>query len=54
MGKQKKSSLKEQEGVSQNEITNMSSIELIKQKRKTQPTTDDLIDHILKGDISIM
>ena len=54
MGKQKKSALKEQEGVSQNEITNMSSIELIKQKRKTQPTTDDLIKHILKGDITAL
>ena len=32
----------------------MSSIELIKQKRKTQPTTDDLIKHILKGDITAL
>jgi LAO/AO transport system kinase len=54
VGKQNKSALNEQEGVSQNEITNTSSIELIKQKRKTQPSSDDLVAHILQGDITAL
>lgn len=54
MGKQNKSALREQEGVSQNELTNSSSIESIKQKRKTQPTAEDLISKILKGDITAL
>ena len=49
MSKQNKSALNEQEGVSQNEITNTSSIEFIKQKKSAQgekgkapePTTKD-------------
>ena len=48
MDKQNKSALREQEGISQNELTNSSSIESIKQKRKTQPTAEDLISKILK------
>ena len=54
MGKQNKSALSEQDGVSQNEITNSSSIESIKQKRKTQPSAKDLITEILKGDITAL
>lgn len=54
MGKQNKSALREQEGISQNELTNSSSIESIKQKRKTQPTAEDLISKILKGDITAL
>jgi len=54
VGKQNKSALREQEGVSQNELTNSSSIESIKQKRKTQPTAEDLISKILKGDITAL
>jgi LAO/AO transport system kinase len=54
VGKQNKSALNEQEGVSQNEITNTSSIEFIKQKRKTQPSSDDLVAHILQGDITAL
>jgi len=54
VGKQNKSALREQEGISQNELTNSSSIESIKQKRKTQPTAEDLISKILKGDITAL
>lgn len=54
MGKQNKSALREQEGISQNEVINSSSIESIKQKRKTQPTAEDLISKILKGDITAL
>jgi LAO/AO transport system kinase len=54
VGKQKKSALNEQDGVSQNAMTNISSIELIKQKRKTQPSVEDLITQILKGDITAL
>ena len=54
MAKQHKSALNEQEGVSQNEITNRSSIKTIKEKRKTQPTAQDLITKILKGDITAL
>ena len=49
-----KSALKEQEGVSQPEITNTSSIKNIKQKRKAQPTVDALVEDILKGDITAL
>ena len=54
MKKQNKSALKEQEGVSQNEITNTSSIASIKQKRKTQPSAKELVSEILKGDITAL
>ncbi len=54
MGKQNKSALSEQDGVSQNEMTSSSSIESIKQKRKTQPSAEDLIAAILKGDITAL
>jgi LAO/AO transport system kinase len=49
-----KSALSEQDGVSQNEMTSSSSIESIKQKRKTQPSAQDLIAAILKGDITAL
>ena len=49
-----KSALKEQKGVSQSEISNTSSIKNIKQKRKTQPAVDALVDEILKGDITAL
>ena len=54
MKKIKKSALSEQDGVSQNEMTNSSSIESIKRKRKTQPSAEDLIIDILKGDITAL
>ena len=54
MEKQNKSALSEQEGVSQRDITNASSIDSIKQKRKFQPTADNLITDILKGDITAL
>jgi len=54
VGKQNKSALSEQDGVSQNEMTSSSSIESIKQKRKTQPSAKDLITEILKGDITAL
>jgi len=54
VGKQNKSALREQEDISQHELTNSSSIESIKQKRKTQPTPEDVISKILKGDITAL
>lgn len=52
--KSKSSALQEKEGVSQPEMTNASSISSIKQKRKSQPSTDDLVSDILKGNITAL
>lgn len=54
MSKQNKSALNEQEGVSQRDFINTSSIKSIKQKRKTQPTAQNLITNILKGDVTAL
>lgn len=50
----KKSALKENDGISPPEITNASSISKIKLKRRTQPTAEDLVSSILKGDITAL
>ena len=47
-----KSALQEKEGVSQSEITNESSIDKIKKKRRSQSSPYDLVEGILKGDIT--
>jgi len=52
--KQNKSALKENNGISPPEITNASSISKIKQNRRKQPTANDLIAEILKGDITAL
>jgi len=49
-----KSALNEQEGVSQNEMTSSSSIKHIKEKRKTQPSADNLVASILTGDMTAL
>ena len=49
-----KSALKEQEGISQLEVTSSKSISDIKKKRKTQPSSNNLINGILKGDITAL
>ena len=54
MGKEKKSALKEKQGVSQSEITNTTSITNIKNKRKSQPTTETLVASILNRDITAL
>ncbi|MDO6597654.1 methylmalonyl Co-A mutase-associated GTPase MeaB [Oceanihabitans sp. 2_MG-2023] len=54
MAKQKKSALQEKEGVSVSEITNATSIQNIKQKRKAQPSAQDLVSQILKGNITAL
>ncbi len=54
MTKQKKSALKEQEGVSQSEITNSISIKNIQRKRRAKPSVEDLFSQILKGDITAL
>jgi LAO/AO transport system kinase len=54
VAKQKKSALQEKQGVSQSEITNASSIDKIKQKRKAQPSAADLVSQILKGNITAL
>ncbi|WP_298552363.1 methylmalonyl Co-A mutase-associated GTPase MeaB [uncultured Algibacter sp.] len=54
MSKQKKSALQEKKGVSISEITNSSSIESIKDKRKAKISTDNLVESILKKDITAL
>lgn len=54
MAKQKKSALSEKKGVSHSEITNKSSIEKIKNKRKEKLATKTLIDSILNKDITAL
>ena len=54
MSKQKKTSLKEQKGVSITEITSKSSIDSFKNKRKKIVDTDTLIASILKKDITAL
>jgi LAO/AO transport system kinase len=49
-----KSALHEKEGVSQPETTSASSAQKIKKSRSKQPTTDDFITQILKGDITYL
>ena len=44
----------EQDGVTQPEITNSSSISFIKKKRKSKPSTDDLVTEILNGNITAL
>lgn len=52
--KKHKSALKENKGVSQPEITNNNSISKLKGKRETQPSANNLINGILKGDITAL
>lgn len=54
MSKSNKSALKEKKGVSQSEITNTSSIEIIKNKRKGKVDTKTLIDGILNKNITAL
>ena len=54
MAKQKKSALTERKGVSNSEITNRSSVEKIKNKRKERLATKTLIDSILNKDITAL
>ena len=52
--KSKSSALHEKEGVSQSDITNTSSIKTIQKKRRTQPSTEDLVSEILNGNITAL
>lgn len=52
--KQHKSALKENDGISPPEITNASSISKIKLNRRKQPTANELVAEILKGDITAL
>ncbi|WP_298236845.1 methylmalonyl Co-A mutase-associated GTPase MeaB [uncultured Algibacter sp.] len=54
MAKQKKSALSEQKGVSQSEITNISSINQIKKKRLKKISNNTLVSAILKKDITAL
>lgn len=54
MAKQKKSALSEKKGVSHSEITNKTSIEKIKNKRKAKVDTKNLISSILDKDITAL
>jgi len=47
--KKQSSSLTEKAGISSPEITNVSAINLIKNKRRQQPTAEELISGILSG-----
>ena len=48
------SALEEKPGISPPDITNIESIQSVQQKRKSQPSTQNLIDNILKGDITAL
>ncbi|WP_418509469.1 methylmalonyl Co-A mutase-associated GTPase MeaB [Corallibacter sp.] len=48
------SALSEQKGVSDPEMTNISSIKNIRNKRRSQPSAEDLISGILKGDVTAL
>ncbi len=48
------SALKEQQGISQSEITNQDSIDVIKNKRKVQLQAKTLVKDILKGNIAAL
>ena len=50
----KKSALEEKDGVSIKDISNSTAIEHIKNKRKSQPTTNTLVSQILKGNITAL
>lgn len=50
----KKSALKENDGISPPEITSASSISEIKKKRRNQPSIDQLVTAIRKGDITAL
>ncbi len=54
MAKEKKSALKEKQGASKSEITNIASINDIKSKRKSQPNTKALVSSILNRDITAL
>lgn len=54
MAKSKKSALTEKKGVSQSEITNISSIKKIKQKRQTKVDSETLITSILNQNITAL
>lgn len=54
MSKQKKSALQEKSGVSNSEISNQTSIETIKLKRKTPINSEDLVSRILNKDITAL
>lgn len=49
-----KSALEEKPGVSDPEITDESSINFIRKKRKSQPSANDLVNAITKGDITAL
>lgn len=55
MSKQKPSSaLHEQKGVSEPETTNKSAVRAIKEKRQTQPSSEELVASILKGNMTAL
>jgi LAO/AO transport system kinase len=48
------SALKEKKGVSESEITSLNAINAIKKRRLDQPTTEQLVNNIIKGDITAL
>ncbi|GGG53420.1 methylmalonyl Co-A mutase-associated GTPase MeaB [Bizionia arctica] len=54
MATERKSALEEKDGVLQPDTINTSYIEKLKSKRHKQPSTEDLISGILKGDITAL
>jgi LAO/AO transport system kinase len=54
LSKKKTSALHEKEGVSQPETTNKDAVKSIKEKRQTQPSADDLVKDILKGNMTAL
>lgn len=52
--KPKQSALQEKNGISEPGITNVTAVDAIKNKRQLQPSSDDLVKDILKGNITAL
>ena len=52
--KTKISALQETKGVSQPETTNKNAVKSIKEKRQSQPSSDELVEGILKGNMTVL
>ncbi len=52
--KPKQSALQEKDGISESGITNIAAVDALKNKRQLQPSSDDLVQDILKGNITAL
>jgi LAO/AO transport system kinase len=49
-----RSALQEKKGVSEPETTNVAAVNVIKKRRQVQPSSDDLVNDIIKGNITAL